>query len=464
MSEPLIGLTAKELLEKFGKGSHKPGSGSAVALQGMLSAQMIKTVIDLTIGKKEFKDRIESFRSIKSEIEQKIYPELSRLLEDDSTQFNKVIVARRARNKAKDIEEKAKFENENLEEMKIATEMPILVAKHCLRLAECAIEVFDNGFQAVRGDSSVGINGSLSAVGGALSIVNLNLSSYNRNKWTEKILQEAEDLDKRYNELLAEAADRQKVLKEETEASHAFDLELENLKRKFLVSQRLSSDQIENFVTGIQNLAWDYKESLWRNEVEMSHLDILDPKIILKKLGYQYDQYQSLGLHEMNGESVEVAGLIDTDKKYVVISENFSFETIAFTSAHELGHALLHPGHVLHRDRPIDGSNTTITKDFRERQADKFAACFLMPRKLVLKEFKARFGVDRIHLDNRIAVELGTTVSELRKYCKSAQDFGKILANVSQVTYRTFGSLANEFGVSSGAMGIRLDELGVVTI
>ena len=154
MSEPLIGLTAKELLEKFGKGSHKPGSGSAVALQGMLSAQMIKTVIDLTIGKKDYKDKADKFNAIKIEIEieREIYPELDRLLEDDSAQFHKVIVARKARNKALDIEAKSEHEIANLREMKVATEMPILVAKHCLRLAECALDAFDFGFQAVRGD------------------------------------------------------------------------------------------------------------------------------------------------------------------------------------------------------------------------------------------------------------------------------------------------------------------------
>ena len=48
-------LPAAELLEKFGKGSHVPGSGSAAAFQGMLSAQLILTVISLTLDKKRGK-------------------------------------------------------------------------------------------------------------------------------------------------------------------------------------------------------------------------------------------------------------------------------------------------------------------------------------------------------------------------------------------------------------------------
>lgn len=41
----LIDYSAKELLEKFGAGNHKPGSGSAAAFQGLLSAQLIRTFI-----------------------------------------------------------------------------------------------------------------------------------------------------------------------------------------------------------------------------------------------------------------------------------------------------------------------------------------------------------------------------------------------------------------------------------
>ncbi|MBU2269497.1 MAG: cyclodeaminase/cyclohydrolase family protein, partial [Bacteroidetes bacterium] len=44
----LLAITAEELLEKFGSGGHKPGSGSAAALQGMLSAKLLITVISLT--------------------------------------------------------------------------------------------------------------------------------------------------------------------------------------------------------------------------------------------------------------------------------------------------------------------------------------------------------------------------------------------------------------------------------
>ena len=38
-------LTVNQLLDKLGKGGHKPGSGSAAALQGMISSKLVQTVI-----------------------------------------------------------------------------------------------------------------------------------------------------------------------------------------------------------------------------------------------------------------------------------------------------------------------------------------------------------------------------------------------------------------------------------
>lgn len=48
MGKSLLEETTEELLKKFGAGNHKPGSGSAAAFQGMISAQLLITVINLT--------------------------------------------------------------------------------------------------------------------------------------------------------------------------------------------------------------------------------------------------------------------------------------------------------------------------------------------------------------------------------------------------------------------------------
>jgi Zn-dependent peptidase ImmA (M78 family) len=57
-----------------------------------------------------------------------------------------------------------------------------------------------------------------------------------------------------------------------------------------------------------------------------------------------------------------------------------------FTIAHELGHFFLHP----HQDAFVDyrDNKSRVVRTPREKQANMFAAALLMPRKLLLKDFK----------------------------------------------------------------------------
>lgn len=76
MDVNLLDLPTKELLKKFGSGNHKPGSGSAAALQGMLSAQLMRTVIDLTNDEKrrsKYAQSLPQLLQIYKDIEVRIY-------------------------------------------------------------------------------------------------------------------------------------------------------------------------------------------------------------------------------------------------------------------------------------------------------------------------------------------------------------------------------------------------------
>ena len=48
-------VSMEELLDKFASGGHKPGSGSASAMQGLMSCALTKTVITLTKARKRYK-------------------------------------------------------------------------------------------------------------------------------------------------------------------------------------------------------------------------------------------------------------------------------------------------------------------------------------------------------------------------------------------------------------------------
>lgn len=460
----IIELPVNVFLGKIGAGSHKPGSGSAVAFQGMLSAQLIKTVIDLSIMRKRFNCKKEDLVFISNEIDTIIYPTLEKLLQEDANQFDKVIIARQKRDKELNIELKSQYAAEAITELKTATEIPIIIAKHSIRLTEFAFFIFDNAMQAVRGDSSVAINGAISAVAGSISIINLNLHYIPSDNWTEKIRDEAEILKKERDRLLNEEGKKQDILKEEADKMHEFHLRINELSQELQLKSKISNNKLEEFVSGVQNAMWDYRDYIWKKNTPDKPMNILDPKKLLEKMGYQYQQHPSLGHHEVAGDIFEVAGVIDSTNKHVSVSEKFSFETIKFTIAHELGHALLHPNMVLHRDRPMDGSKTILSKDFKEVQADKFAAYFLMPKKVIEKSFNERFLTNTFTINQNTSLALGYRISDLRKECNNLRDLTRKLASGEYYNNMPFKSLSKQFNVSIETMAIRLEELGLVSL
>lgn len=458
MQEKLAELKLNALMEKFGAGGHKPGAGSAAALQGMIAAKLIKTVIELSINRKQYANIKAELIAKGREIEDVIYPKLNDLMQLDSEIFHKVIEYREARDKESSAEIKSQLASKSLDAQRMATEIPLDIARYCVKLVDHAIFVFDHGFKSARGDSSVAINCAVSSIGSCLSIIDLNLLSFVSDEWTDQISTEADLLKTAHGGLLEEAVKRQEVLHNEAVELNTFYTELDSLCDKINAIKNPSKAQIENFANSLQVLIWNSRKSIWKDSLPDA-FGALSSKKILKKLGYQFTSEPDLGYFNEFGDTFEVAGKIDGTEKYVTISEKFKPEIRNFTTAHELGHALLHPGMSLHRDMPLDGS--TVSRDIKEKQADFFAACFLMPGKLVKKWFSERFKTEKFSLNEQSALALGERISDLRKKIKSKEDLSKMLASATFYD-KPFNSLAKQFNVSEAAMGIRLEELGLV--
>lgn len=114
----------------------------------------------------------------------------------------------------------------------------------------------------------------------------------------------------------------------------------------------------------------------------------------LEHLGFHVAS-QDLGIELIEDQLVQVAGQIDFEHKEVWLSTRVTRDEQFFTAAHELGHAVLHPGqNGLHRDRPLKGP--AARKDSKEAEADYFASCFLMPRKQVVKRFTYRCAAKKM--------------------------------------------------------------------
>ena len=190
----------------------------------------------------------------------------------------------------------------------------------------------------------------------------------------------------------------------------------------------------------------------------MSHLD---PFLAFDVLGYNIKTEQTLDYLAKN--KTKIAGAIYPDKKEVQIATSYEPEIQRFTLAHELGHALLHKGMPMHRDRPIDGSTKGIKRSEKELEADKFAVFFLMPEILIKQRFIQMFLTDSFILneDSNYALDPSNSLNLLEK-CKSKRYLSRILVEARRYNTNPFKSLIKQFGVSKETIAIRLEELNLI--
>ena len=86
MSQELIKLPADKLLNKFGSGGHKPGSGSAAALLGLVSCKLLQTVVTLSNGRDQYKGVEAQLTLANQNVVDDIEPILMAAVQEDSVQ------------------------------------------------------------------------------------------------------------------------------------------------------------------------------------------------------------------------------------------------------------------------------------------------------------------------------------------------------------------------------------------
>ena len=215
MSKELINLPTNKLLNKFGSGTHKPGSGSAAALLGLVACKLIQTVVSLSNRRDQYQEVGPQLTLSNQKIIDEIEPILMNAVQEDSIQFDKVIDARRQRDTETESKRKKILRDKALNELKLSTEIPLKIAEHCIEVAEHAIVVFDVGYKSARGDSGVAISSALSGASGAISIVYLNLTSFRGSKWARQIRDKVDPLFIQTQELQNQLVIRLERLKKE---------------------------------------------------------------------------------------------------------------------------------------------------------------------------------------------------------------------------------------------------------
>jgi len=240
----------------------------------------------------------------------------------------------------------------------------------------------------------------------------------------------------------------------------SIDKLFEGVERKGPVSRR----QIEVVARNLQREMWAQRSVFWPERDEISPTDVLDPLVALGSIGYSVELEESLGQEIVGSKLVDVAGVLDRANHRVRISKQFDPEIRNFTTAHELGHAILHRGtSELHRDRALSGAPGPKGQEREERQADIFATCFLLPEKQVRATFERLFLTQRFVLTEESAFALtGGSLGSARDKCRSKEDLARMLAGAEYYDNVHFYSMAKQFTVSITAMSFRLEELNLI--
>lgn len=159
-------------------------------------------MVTLTGGREAYADVQDQLSLVNQKTTAEVEPFLLRAIEDDSIQFARVVEARRRRDAAKTGSKQRKVLAERaLDELRVATDLPLEIASHCLDLADRALVVFDLGFQSARGDSGVAVSAALSGAFGSLFIVFLNLTSFKGSEWAVRTRKRAEEQQVRANQI-----------------------------------------------------------------------------------------------------------------------------------------------------------------------------------------------------------------------------------------------------------------------
>lgn len=227
----------------------------------------------------------------------------------------------------------------------------------------------------------------------------------------------------------------------------------------------MNHQSIRSKVRALHKDIWRQQNNLWPHQ-QRSAIQMLEPSAAARILGLSYEEFPDLGSSNFRfrGKRMKVAGLVDRQVSKIAVSTEFPVKIMRFTAAHEIGHWILHPHEVMHRDRPIDGSNLAPgSLDITEREANYFAACFLMPENLLKSVFNRLFGPEPFVFDDAAAFHLGQgDPDSLLRSDEKSLDREFALARCTTLGGPHFHSLSEQFRVSNSAMARRLKELKLI--
>lgn len=184
----LAQMTLTQFAEELASDSPAPGGGSTAALCGALGAALVSMVCRLTIGKKGYETVQETAVSVLGQCEE-VQKALLTLVDRDTEAFNGIMASFR-RPKSTE-EEKEKRRSAIQAAFRIAVEVPLEVARSCVKVLTLAEELGDKGNQNAASDLGVAMETAFAGMRGALMNVEINLPSLKDAAYVKEIREEA---------------------------------------------------------------------------------------------------------------------------------------------------------------------------------------------------------------------------------------------------------------------------------
>jgi glutamate formiminotransferase/formiminotetrahydrofolate cyclodeaminase len=170
----LVGMSLRQFANETAAESPAPGGGSISAYMGALGASLGAMVANISSHKRGWDDRWAYF-SEWAERGQRIKDELLRLVDDDTTAFEQVMVAMRLPKES--AEEKAVRKQAIQEATKSATLTPFRTLELVMEVFPLCREMIVNGLAASASDAAVGALCARAAAHGAFLNVKINTGS-----------------------------------------------------------------------------------------------------------------------------------------------------------------------------------------------------------------------------------------------------------------------------------------------
>ena len=170
----LIDKSITEFLAELKSDSAAPGGGSAAALAGAIGAALGIMVGNLTVSSAKYEAVHDESRKLTLDLE-KCLTALEKYIDEDTEAFNKVVKAY----KLPKVTEKEKLERSNAiqETLKVASNLPLMVARTCLEVLELAGKMLSIGNTNAASDAAVAGRIAEAAMWSAIYNVRINLGS-----------------------------------------------------------------------------------------------------------------------------------------------------------------------------------------------------------------------------------------------------------------------------------------------